>query len=379
MASSQSSLVRAAKRSRTMSQGMGLNPMLMGLNPMLMSMFNQSMSPLLPEEDENEDEIVQAVAPAASSVATPKATPPPAMAPAGHGAPGDDNQGDNNEEFHNLSPDGPVSRSVTYLKQAPKNRLSEALEAICSSLDATLTSQLSVPGMLAVLWTYTRISPTTKISDLRSIAAICSKATAARPAALPALPKAAPAHVFPAVAGSAAAPVPPPAVAVPRVIPDVPRPASVAGPAAPGSVEVAVPEAPAATPSVPVDEWVLVNPESSGVAASAGTTETVANGSAATTEREICCICQDAMIPREQNLIFHTTCVSEWRHCARKTESQCLYRCELSHSMISGNLEEIQIPAADGAGPGLVAVDASALPPSDVGVAAAAEEVENAF
>ena len=169
MASSESSLVRAAKRSRTMSQGMGLNPMLMGLNPMLMSMFNQSMSPMLPpEEDDTEDhEMVQASAPAASSVATPKATPPaPTAAP---GARGDE---DYNEEFHNLSLDAPISRSITYLKQAPKTRLSEALEAVCPSLDATLTAQLSVPGMLAVLWTYTRILPTTKVSDLRSIAAI---------------------------------------------------------------------------------------------------------------------------------------------------------------------------------------------------------------
>ena len=170
MASSESSLVRAAKRSRTMSQGMGLNPMLMGLNPMLMSMFNQSMSPMLPpEEDDSEDhEMVQARAPA-SSVATPKSTPAAPTAPAAPGAPGEE---DCNEEFHNMSIDGPISRSITYLKQAPKTRLSEALEAVCPSLDATLTAQLSVPGMLAVLWTYTRIVPTTKVSDLRSIAAI---------------------------------------------------------------------------------------------------------------------------------------------------------------------------------------------------------------
>ena len=43
------------------------------------------------------------------------------------------------------------------------------------------------------------------------------------------------------------------------------------------------------------------------------------------------------------------------------------------------NLNEIQIPAADDSGPGLVAVDASSAPPSDVGIAAAAEEVANAF
>lgn len=169
MASPSTSLVRAAKRSRTMGHGMGLNPMLMGMNPMLMSLFNQSMGHMLPEEDECEEpEVVQTSVAPASSVAAPKATPP---APATQGPPDDNHHGDD-EEFHNLSPDASISRSITYLKQAPKNRLSEALEAVCPSLDATLTAQLSVPGMLAVLWTYTRILPTTKISDLSPAAAI---------------------------------------------------------------------------------------------------------------------------------------------------------------------------------------------------------------
>ena len=228
--------------------------------------------------------------------------------------------------------------------------------------------------------------------------------------------------------------VPGPAPVVARVVP-------AAAPAVPvlGSVEVAAPEtSPAAAPSVPVDDWVLVNPESSGVAAAEsavvateaptnGSETAAANGSeaaphgseAAATEPEICCICQDAMIVHRQTLtpifcghVFHASCLGEWRFCARKTHLQCPYRCE--HSMCLDpiipaqnfvgfrkferhlplcfmmillaslrltirNLNEIQIPAADDSGPGLVAVDASSAPPSDVGIAAAAEEVANAF
>lgn len=155
-----------------MGHGMGLNPMLMGMNPMLMSLFNQSMGPVLAEEDECEEpEMAQASVAPASSVAAPKATPP---VPAAHPAPtpADDNHHGDDEEFRHMSPDAAISRSVTYIKQAPKIRLSEALEAVCPALDATLTAQLSVPGMLAVLWTYTRILPTTKISDLSSAAAV---------------------------------------------------------------------------------------------------------------------------------------------------------------------------------------------------------------
>lgn len=212
---------------------------------------------------------------------------------------------------------------------------------------------------------------------------VVAKANAPRSAALPALPKAAPVHVVPALAGSAAAPVPPVAPVVPRGVPDVPRmvpdvpgPAPVvarvvpaAAPAVPvlGSVEVAAPEtSPAAAPSVPVDDWVLVNPESSGVAAAESTvvaTEASTNGSetaaangseaaphgseAAATEPEICCICQDAMIVHQQTLtpifcghVFHASCLGEWRFCARKTHLQCPYRCE--HSMCLGHIISAQ-------------------------------------
>lgn len=41
--------------------------------------------------------------------------------------------------------------------------------------------------------------------------------------------------------------------------------------------------------------------------------------------------------------------------------------------------DDILISASDGTGPGLVAVDAPSLAPSDAGVASAADAVENAF
>ena len=45
--------------------------------------------------------------------------------------------------------DALISRSCTYIKQLPRNRISETLEAADPSLDESFTSELSLSGMLA--------------------------------------------------------------------------------------------------------------------------------------------------------------------------------------------------------------------------------------
>ena len=59
-----------------------------------------------------------------------------------------------------------ISRSVTFLKTVPRQRLSEGLEWVRKDLDATVTHGLSSEGLLAVVFMLTRLTPS-RISDLR--------------------------------------------------------------------------------------------------------------------------------------------------------------------------------------------------------------------
>ena len=72
-------------------------------------------------------------------------------------------------QHHQRLPDALISRSVTYVKQLPRNRVSETLEAVDGQLDASFTSELSSDGCLIVLWLYCRVKPCVKISDLRAL------------------------------------------------------------------------------------------------------------------------------------------------------------------------------------------------------------------
>ena len=60
-----------------------------------------------------------------------------------------------------------ISRSVTFVKTVPRQRLSEGLEWIRKDLDATVTHSLSSEGLLAVLYMLTRLKPSCRITDLR--------------------------------------------------------------------------------------------------------------------------------------------------------------------------------------------------------------------
>ena len=60
-----------------------------------------------------------------------------------------------------------IPRSIAWIRQIPKVRLSECVEAIHSRLDSTVTSALSQPGMIKLLWLLTRQRPTVPMSSLR--------------------------------------------------------------------------------------------------------------------------------------------------------------------------------------------------------------------
>ena len=183
---------RAAKRARV--NAMGVNPMManpmMGMNPLMAGMFpgmmpgmqaSQQMPMMMPgmqasqQEDVSESEQEentgsngsQAAAPsvAAMSMAAAPAAPvvsdPAAPAALVEGAP---------EDFHStLLSDAAISRSCTYLKNVPRNRLSDCLERLDPALEATYTAELSTNGLLALLWVWTRMKPCVKVSDLRHL------------------------------------------------------------------------------------------------------------------------------------------------------------------------------------------------------------------
>ena len=173
----------------------GVNPMManamMGMNPLMASMFpgmmpgmqaSQQMPGMMPgmqasqQEDVSESEqeentgsngsqaaapSVAAMSMAAAPAAPVGAAPADPAAPAGDGAP---------EDFHStLLSDAAISRSCTYLKNVPRNRLSDCLERLDPSLEATYTAELTSNGLLALLWVWTRMKPCVKVSDLRHL------------------------------------------------------------------------------------------------------------------------------------------------------------------------------------------------------------------
>lgn len=179
MASNGSVLGRAAKRSRNSMmppQGM-MNPMMAGVNPFLAGMFGMNpmaaMNQMSMGEPESEDEQVAASDSASHApTAGVPAHSPDASLLGGGGGPAPRMPGAE-EDYHQVGGSGNqwISRSVTYLKQIPRNKLSELIEQIDGTFDATLTSQLTSYGLLCLIWIYTRIVPTVKISDLRAAAA----------------------------------------------------------------------------------------------------------------------------------------------------------------------------------------------------------------
>ena len=74
------------------------------------------------------------------------------------------------EDGHQRLANSQISRSITYVKNIPRNRISEVMEEVDPSLDPAFSSELSTDGLLTVMWLYCRVKPTVRISDLRDLA-----------------------------------------------------------------------------------------------------------------------------------------------------------------------------------------------------------------
>ena len=188
------SMQRASKRAR-----MNLNPMMAGMNPVMAGMFGMNgmngmnpammgmnampmgMNPLLAnaveEDDSGEDGDAQSQVVAAASNAAPAAKSPGVVAavaavPAAAAAVAqtvDAAEGPDTDFHSGKLPDMMISRSVTYLKNLPRARLSEGLELIHASLDTTFLAECSQGGLLCLLWLFTRLKPGLRVSDLRTL------------------------------------------------------------------------------------------------------------------------------------------------------------------------------------------------------------------
>ena len=71
------------------------------------------------------------------------------------------------ESVHERLADALITRSATYLKNIGRNRLSDCLERLHGTLDATFTAECTRNGLLVLIWVMTRVKPGVKISDLR--------------------------------------------------------------------------------------------------------------------------------------------------------------------------------------------------------------------
>ena len=156
---------RDHKRARTQPrEQMMLNPMMMNpammMNPMLAGMGSMMQPPpqrgqAQAEESSSSDEGQGQSAPASSAAPTIPKTGGEAVVPP-----------------VTLLMALPVScektwgRSVSMLRQVPRNRLAMCLNSICLDLDPTATSNLSIVGLLGLLWLWCRLRPNLRVCDL---------------------------------------------------------------------------------------------------------------------------------------------------------------------------------------------------------------------
>ena len=63
------------------------------------------------------------------------------------------------EDGHQRFANSQISRSYTYVKNIPRNRISEVMEEVDPSLDPAFSSELSTDGLLTVMWLYCRVKP----------------------------------------------------------------------------------------------------------------------------------------------------------------------------------------------------------------------------
>ena len=153
------------RQKRAMNPMAGMNPMAMMMNPMAASMMMNSMA--ANGDQESSDSESEAPPPKALPVAAPQVAAPPLQAPAPP-QPGQGNMGP--VEDNEL--DQIVTRSASLLKNSPRRWLSEICERLDAAFDATLTANLSVTGLLACIYLFTRMRPCVQMSVLRALLAI---------------------------------------------------------------------------------------------------------------------------------------------------------------------------------------------------------------
>eukprot|EP00435_Cladocopium_sp_Y103_P032586 s1285_g8.t1 len=191
--------------------GMGMNPLMMMLNPManpMAAMMGQSMNPMAAMMGQGGMNPGHQVVPMEDEVAETESE--------AEGAGGGSRTGQSQSSGHRLSmtsqssgsqalesqgaaatpgpmepdvpiypvvrPDDPaqeefnarrqaenfISRSVTYIKNIPRQHLAVCMEFINPRLDMSFTSECSTNGLLALLWLHCRIKPCIRVlSDLR--------------------------------------------------------------------------------------------------------------------------------------------------------------------------------------------------------------------
>ena len=62
-----------------------------------------------------------------------------------------------------------IGSGCTFIRQIPRNRLSECLEHLNGKLESGFTAECTASGLLCLLWCFTRMKPTVKITDLRGL------------------------------------------------------------------------------------------------------------------------------------------------------------------------------------------------------------------
>ena len=138
----------------------GMNPMAMGMMPhmgMMPQMGGMGVAAAAPSEVEEHSEAEECGEPA-SAVVPAKAAPAVPATLDVDGPP-----------VHQRIQDAAISRSCTYVKSFPRNRLADCLQGLCEKLDAAYLAETTGPGLLACLWLFTRIKPCVRVSDLRSL------------------------------------------------------------------------------------------------------------------------------------------------------------------------------------------------------------------
>lgn len=71
---------------------------------------------------------------------------------------------------YNMDDTAAISKTSSMLRGLPRRRMTSALEKLDKELDAGYLAELSIKGLLILLWVYTRLRPATKIAHLRILA-----------------------------------------------------------------------------------------------------------------------------------------------------------------------------------------------------------------